>query len=58
MLRPIDVDPLMPSQEPLMAHNDVPKSLILAAFTGAEKTTVNTAQTFVGGRAEIYSYCA
>ena len=54
MLRPIDLDPLMPY--PPMAHKDVPKSLILAAFTGAEKTTVNTAQTFVGGRAEIYRF--
>jgi hypothetical protein len=36
MLRPIDLDPLMP--HPPMPHKDVPKSLILAASTGAEKT--------------------
>jgi esterase/lipase superfamily enzyme len=41
-----------------MPHKDVPKSLILAASTRAEKTPVNTAQIFVGDRAEIYSYRA
>jgi len=41
-----------------MAHKDVPKSLILTASTGAEKTPLNTAQVFVAGRAEIYSYRA
>lgn len=58
MLRPIDLDPLMPSQESSDGHKDVPKSLILAASTGAEKTPVNTAQIFVEDRAGIYSYCA
>jgi hypothetical protein len=53
MLRPIDLDPLMPY--PPTAHKDVPKSLILVASTGAEKTSVNTAQIFVGDRAGIYS---
>jgi hypothetical protein len=37
-----------------MPHEDVPKSLILAASTRAEKTPVNTAKIFVGDRAEIY----
>ena len=58
MLRPIDLDPLMPYQESSDGHKDVPKSLILAASAGAEKTPVNTAQIFVGGRAEIYTFCA
>ena len=52
MLRPIDLDPLMPY--PPMVRKDVPKSLILATSTGAEKTSVNTAQIFVGDRAGIY----
>jgi hypothetical protein len=56
MLRPIDLDPLMPSQESSDGHKDVPKSLILAASTGAEKTPVNTVQIFVGDRAGIYRF--
>ena len=50
MLRPIAVP-----GNTLTAHKDVPKSLILAASTGAEKTPVNTAQIFIEDRAEIYT---
>jgi len=56
ILRPIDLDSLMPSQESSDGHKGVPKSLILAASTGAEKAPVNTAQISGGDCAEIYTF--